>query len=96
MTKYCDYWSRNWVKRDGEKKDVCYDEICYLCCHFAKKYVKTLSRIVIKYVREVFLQTMLKGMMNEDVHSVDVPIIQFTRFTSFICWRILFKVLFLL
>jgi len=54
MAKCWDYRSRRWVRRDGDDRDVIYEEIRYLCCHFAKNYMKTLSRIVIKYVEEVF------------------------------------------
>jgi len=44
-----------------------------------------LSRIGIKYVGEVFIQTMLEGMMNEVAYSVAVPVNQFISYTSFIC-----------
>jgi hypothetical protein len=86
----------SWVRRDGDDKDVCYIEIYYLRGHFAKNCLKMLSRILIKYLGEVFIQTILKRMMNEDVYLVAVPVINFIIFTSFICFRVLFKGLFLL
>ena len=55
-----------------------------------------ISVILMKYVGEMSFQTMLKGMMNEDVYSVAVPVIQFITFTSFACFRVLFKGLFIL
>ena len=75
---------------------MCYEEIHYLRCHFTKNYAKALSRNLIKYVGEVSFQTMLKGTMNEDAHSIAVPVIQFTRYTLFVCFRVLFRGLFLL
>jgi hypothetical protein len=31
-----DYPNPSWVGRDGENKEMCYVEICYLRGHFAK------------------------------------------------------------
>jgi len=47
--------------------------------------LKGLSRIVIKYVAEVFIQTIPERMMNEDVYSIAVSVIQFISCISFIC-----------
>ena len=70
---------------------MCYIEICYLRGHFAKNYLKMLSRNLIKYLGEMFILKMLKGMMIEDVYSGSVSVIHFVNFTSFICFRVLFK-----
>jgi len=50
-----------------------------------------LSRNLIKYLGEMFILKMLKGMMIEDVYSGSVSVIHFVNFTSFICFRVLFK-----
>jgi hypothetical protein len=73
-----------------------FEEIYYLRGHLSQNYVKTLSRIVINYLGEVFFQKILKGVMNEDVYSFAVPVIPFITFTSFVCFRVLIKDLFLL
>jgi len=70
---------------------------CFICAAILlKTKKKMISVILMKYVGEMSFQTMLKGMMNEDVYSVAVPVIQFITFTSFACFRVLFKGLFIL